>query len=151
MICHAKNRRGKPCRAPAIKGSKRCVMQSGRAAEIGSKGGRRRATFSPDKLEQLPAPKDLAGLKDLLGQSLVELRAGRMDPKLANSISYLAASFVRTLEGAQMETGQASSPNANAFQIYEAMWLRDKKARWAKELEAKYAHEFPVSKPPGAA
>ena len=145
MICHAKNRRGKPCRAPAIKGSKRCVMHSGRAAEIGRKGGRRRATFGPDKLEQLPAPKNVVELRDMLGQSLVELRAGKMDPKLANSISYLAASFLRALDVDQIEPGQGCSPRADAFQVYEAMWLRERKACWAEELEKKHAHQFPPS------
>ncbi len=36
-------------------------------------------------------PRTAADLRDLLAQSSVELRAGKLDPKLANSISYLGA------------------------------------------------------------
>jgi len=67
-------------------------MHSGRAAELGSKGGRRRAIFCPDKLKQLP------DVRDLLAQSMVELRAGELDPRIASSICSLVAEFLKTLE-----------------------------------------------------
>ena len=35
--------------------------------------------------------------------------------------------------------------------VYEAMWLRERKARWAEELGKKYAQQFPPSEPSGAA
>jgi hypothetical protein len=37
------NEMDKPRGAPVIRGEKRCIMHSGRASELGSKGGRRRA------------------------------------------------------------------------------------------------------------
>ncbi len=46
---------------------------------------------------------DAADLRDLLAQSIVEIRAGRLDPKLANSISYLGAGFLRAVELADIE------------------------------------------------
>lgn len=66
-------------------------MHSGRAAELGSKGGRRRAVLSPDNLKELPVPETAAELRDMLAQSIVEVRAGKVDPKVANSISYLGS------------------------------------------------------------
>jgi hypothetical protein len=78
-------------------------MHSGRAAEIGSKGGRRRAAHSPNGLKELSAPKIAADLRDLLAQSIVEIRTGRLDPKLANSISYVASAFLRALEVSELE------------------------------------------------
>jgi hypothetical protein len=45
MKCSATNKKGKQCGAPAMEDTKRCVMHSGRAAELGSKGGRRRAIY----------------------------------------------------------------------------------------------------------
>ena len=79
-------------------------MHSGRAAELGSKGGRRRAAYSPDDLKEFPAPKSVADLRDLLAQSIVEIRNGKLEPKVANSISYLGAGFLRATEVSDLET-----------------------------------------------
>jgi hypothetical protein len=90
--------------ACAVEGTERCAMHSGRAAELGRKGGRRRAVYCPDQLMQCPPPKTAADLRDLLAQSIVEIRSGKLDPKLANSISYLGAGFLRALEISDLET-----------------------------------------------
>jgi hypothetical protein len=103
MRCQAKNKSGEPCNAAAIRNAKRCVMHSGRAAELGSKGGRRQAIYNPANLEEFPPPKTAADLRDLLAQSIVEIRNGKLDPKLANSISYLGSGFLRALEGSDTE------------------------------------------------
>jgi hypothetical protein len=103
MRCKAMNRAGSPCGAPAVNRGKFCVMHSGRAAELGSKGGRRRAIFSPDKLKPLPAPKTAADVRDLLAQSMVEVRAGELDPRIAASICGLVAEFLKTLELCTLE------------------------------------------------
>ena len=39
--------------------------------------------------------------------------------------------------------GQVAPIGPNAFQVYEAQWLREKKARWSAELEAKHQNIFP--------
>ena len=104
MKCHAKTRAGKSCGAPAAEGTDRCVMHSGRAAELGSKGGRHRAVYRPDAVKDFAPPKTAADLKDLLAQSIIEIRSGNLDPKLANSISYLGAGFLRALEISDLET-----------------------------------------------
>lgn len=103
MKCHGMNGAGKPCGAPAVGGTNRCVMHSGRAAELGSRGGRRRAVYSPESLKDFAAPKSAADLRDLLAQSIIEIRTGKLDPKLANSISYLGTGFLRALEVSDLE------------------------------------------------
>jgi hypothetical protein len=103
MKCRMKNKAGDPCRAPAVGDTDLCVMHSGRAAELGSKGGRRRTVFSPDKLKPFPAPKNAADVRDLLAQSMVELRAGQLDPRTATSIRCLVAEFLKTLEMCTIE------------------------------------------------
>ena len=59
MQCEDKKRDGKRCRARALTGQNRCAMHSdpGRAAELGSKGGRRRSMYSPSDLRKFEAPK----------------------------------------------------------------------------------------------
>lgn len=42
-------------------------------------------------------------VRDLLAQSIVEVRAGKLDPKLANSISYLGAGLLRAIEISDLE------------------------------------------------
>lgn len=102
--CKAITASGQQCKAKPHKNGL-CFLHSDphRAAELGRKGGLRRARFNPDDLKELPAPKTAADLRDLLGQSIVEVRAGKLDPKLANSISYLGAGFLRAVEVADVE------------------------------------------------
>lgn len=100
MQCQKKKRDGNQCRARARSGRKYCALHAepGKAAELGSKGGRRRAVYSPDALQEFTAPRSAADLRDLLAQSIIEIRAGKLDPKLANSISYLGTGFLRAIE-----------------------------------------------------
>jgi hypothetical protein len=61
--------------------------QPGRAAELGSKGGRRRSIHSPADLREFAAPKTAADLRDLLAESIIEIRAGKLDPRIANALA----------------------------------------------------------------
>ncbi len=103
MKCEAKNKSGKPCRAPAAGGTRRCVMHSGRAAELGRKGGHRRTAYRPDGLEEIAAPRTAGDLRNLLAQSIVEIRSGKLDPRIANCISYLGTGFLKALELSDIE------------------------------------------------
>jgi hypothetical protein len=82
MQCHHKKRDGKQYRAAALIGQARCAMHArpGRAAELGSKGGRRRAICSPGELREFETPKTTADLRELLAESIIEIRAGKLDP-----------------------------------------------------------------------
>lgn len=106
MECQHKKRDGKQCKAPARIGLTSCAMhaQPGRAAEIGRKGGRRRTSYDPSYLRDFVAPKSAGELRDLLGESIIEVRLGKLDPRLANAIGYLGASFLRALEVSDLES-----------------------------------------------
>jgi len=105
MRCQKTKRDGNMCKASALVGKKYCALHfdDGRAAELGSKGGRRRALFDPDLLKRFPAPRTAADVRDLLAQSMVELRAGELDPRIASSICCLVAEFLKTLEVCTIE------------------------------------------------
>ena len=55
MKCNGMNGAGKPCGVPAVGGTSLCLMHSGKAAELGSRGG---------PLKEFPAPKSAADLRD---------------------------------------------------------------------------------------
>jgi hypothetical protein len=105
MQCQKEKRDGSRCGAPALSGKKHCALHAdpGRAAELGSKGGRRRAVYKPEDLKEFPAPKNAADLRDLLAESIIEIRTGRMDPKMANALGYIGASYLRAIEVADLE------------------------------------------------
>jgi len=106
MQCNKKKRDGSDCRARALTGKVCCALHAepGKAAELGRKGGRRRTIYAPDRLKNFTAPKDAADLRDLLAQSILEIRAGMLDSKLANAISYLGTGFLRAVEVADVSS-----------------------------------------------
>jgi len=105
MQCQKKKRDGKRCRAPALAGKKYCALHAepGRAAALGRKGGCRRTVYSPDSLKEFVAPQSAADLRDLLAESIIEIRAGKLDPKVGNALGYLGTSLLRALEASDTE------------------------------------------------
>jgi hypothetical protein len=54
-------------------------------------------------LREFAAPKTAADLRDLLAESIIEIRAGKLDPRVANALGYLGASYLRALEVSDLE------------------------------------------------
>jgi hypothetical protein len=70
-------------------GTKYCPLHTpGIASKLGQRGGRRRAVFNPEALEPLPPPKDAGDLLRLALQTLVEVRAAKIEVNVANCILY---------------------------------------------------------------
>ena len=105
MQCQKEKRDGSRCGARALSGKKHCALHAdpSRAAVLGSKGGRRRTVYKPEDLKKFPAPKNAADLRDLLAESIIEIRTGRMDPKMANALGYIGASYLRAIEVSDLE------------------------------------------------
>jgi hypothetical protein len=105
MQCKHKKRDGKRCRASALTDQTHCSLhaQPGRAAALGSKGGHRRATYNLGDLREFAAPKTAADLRELLAESIIEIRAGKLDPRIANALGYLGASYLKALEVSDIE------------------------------------------------
>jgi hypothetical protein len=60
--------------------------------------------FSASNLREFAAPKTAADLRDLLAESMIEIRTGRLDPRIANALGYLGASYLRALEVSDLES-----------------------------------------------
>jgi hypothetical protein len=105
MQCQKKKSDGSRCKARALCGKKRCALHSDprKAAELGRRGGRRRTRCNPEALRDFLAPKNAEDLQQLLAESIVEVRNGKIDPRVANSISYLGMGFLRVIEVSNLE------------------------------------------------
>jgi hypothetical protein len=105
MQCQKMKRDGKQCRARALAGKEHCLLHAepGRAKELGSRGGRRRTVYRPDALKEFATPKTAADVRDLLAESMMEVRAGKLEPRVAYALGYLGTGLMRALEVADVE------------------------------------------------
>ena len=98
MQCKQKKRDGERCGAPALTGQTLCAIHAQRG-----RGGRRRATYRSADLREFAAPTTAADLRELLAESIIEIRAGKLDSRIANALGYLGASYLRALEVSDIE------------------------------------------------
>jgi hypothetical protein len=101
MRCEATARTGERCKAAALAGGRKCSLHSNpdRARTMGKKGGAvRRVTHPAEVLLQLSPPTSAVDVRVLLGQSLAEVRAGRLSPTLAYAISSLSTAFLKAID-----------------------------------------------------
>lgn len=118
--CVATTRFGQPCQSPPLRGKDRCAFHTpGRAVVCGQRGGKRRAVFDPEKLEELPTPQEATDYLRLVAKTLIDVRTARLDTKTAQAIFYGCGvgrsllelvnldARVRALEGRQEELRQA--------------------------------------------
>jgi hypothetical protein len=68
-----------------------------------------------------------------------DVRAGKADPKLANSISYLGVNLLRILEGTETASPFQSPVGGTMTECYTARWLLETEQRLERELEHEYA------------
>jgi hypothetical protein len=110
MQCKRKKSNGERCRARALVGKQFCALHAdkNRAAELGSRGGRRRAVYPIDDLQDMQPPQNAADLKKLLGDLIARTMAGKTDPRVANTVAYTGASFLRAVELSDLEARLAT-------------------------------------------
>jgi hypothetical protein len=88
--CKEKTKAGKPCRALAGPGGL-CSLHAkpGRAADIGRQGGkaRKRVLYTDDADASIRALKTAEDVRTVLGQVISDVRAGKLDPKIASTMA----------------------------------------------------------------
>jgi len=103
--CQAKTKAGRPCAAPAVRGGNYCALHADpeRAAQLGRKGGaKNRRVYEPNEWEG-SAPRNACDVKNLLAETMADIRAGRMDPKLGTTLGYLGTSLLKAIETSDIE------------------------------------------------
>jgi hypothetical protein len=105
MRCRSKTKAGRQCRAAAVGRTRRCVMHTrGLAKRLGAVGGRNRARRTSPDLKRFAAPTSAEQLQQILAESLTDVRDGRLDARVGNSIACLASGFLKALEVSDIET-----------------------------------------------
>ena len=98
--CKATAKSGKRCRAAAGSNGL-CFLHANptMAAELGRRGGRRNRRFSPAADDTpLFVPKTAADVSQFLGEMMAEIRAQRLDPKIASTLGYLGTALLKAIE-----------------------------------------------------
>src|SRR4051812_11117331 len=105
MRCSHRKLNGKPCKAAALSGQPCCHFHSlpGRAAEVGSKGGKRRAVYRMEDLKHFPPATNATDLVEVTAQTLCDIRNGAIDAKAANAVAGLVAVMMKLLEATTFE------------------------------------------------
>jgi hypothetical protein len=110
-LCKAKTNAGERCKAVAGKDG-RCVLHGDPklAVEMGRKSGlaRRSRGSSEPPPPELASPQTAREVRAALGQFISDVRARRLDPKVASTLGYLASVMLRSIEVADLEQRLAS-------------------------------------------
>ena len=103
--CKAKKKSGEPCRAIAVEGGL-CALHAdpALAAELGQRSGRarRRVHRSEQAEPELGPPRTAEQVRDALGQAISEVRARRLEPKIASTMGYLASILLKSIEASDI-------------------------------------------------
>ena len=103
--CKANTNAGERCRAIAVKDGL-CTLHAdpALAAEMGRKSGKaRRSKGWSDQQQELAPPQTADEVRTALGQFISDVRARRLDPKVASTLGYLANVLLKSIEVSDVE------------------------------------------------
>jgi hypothetical protein len=104
--CKANTNAGERCRAIAVKDGL-CALHAdpALAAEMGRKSGKARRSkgWSDRQQVQLAPPRTAEEVRTALGQFISDVRARRLDPKVAGTLAYLANVLLKSIEVSDVE------------------------------------------------
>jgi hypothetical protein len=78
-------------------------MGHNRAAELGRKGGAGNRKVYDREVCKVPAPESAGDVKRMLAETMADIRAERMDPKIGSTLGYLGMALLRAFEVADFE------------------------------------------------
>ena len=90
---------GVACTAWAMEGGL-CYFHANpdKAAELGRNGGRRRQHSYEQSTRNIAVPESAADVRRMLAETMAEVKVGRMDPKVANTVAYVGTVLLRAYE-----------------------------------------------------
>ena len=105
-VCKATTNAGERCRAVAVKDGL-CVLHAdpNLAVEMGRKSGkaRRSKEVREGPQSELAPPRTAQEVRAALGEFISDVRARRLDPKVAGTLGYLANVLLKSIEISDVE------------------------------------------------
>lgn len=100
QMCSAKTKKGTRCQARAIAGSSLCAFHANpdRAAELGRIGGRKNRHFVETEVVNVTPPSTPEEVKNLLSQAMADVRARKLEPGVASTITYMASVLLKAMD-----------------------------------------------------
>jgi hypothetical protein len=97
--CKGVTKNGAACTAWAMEGGL-CYFHANpdKAAELGRNGGRHRKQTYEQSSEPVAPPESARDVRRMLAETMAEVKAGRMDPKVANTVAYVGTVLLRAYE-----------------------------------------------------
>src|SRR5271166_3302326 len=98
--CRAATKAGRQCAAPVIRGDVYCALHSDpkKAAELGRKGGTANRHTLETRSQEVVPPESVGDVKRMLAQTMENVLAGKVDPKLGTTMAYLGIALLRAYE-----------------------------------------------------
>jgi hypothetical protein len=95
-----------------------------RATELGQRGGRRRKHTYEQSTEDIAPPESAADVRRMLAETMADVKAGRMDPKVPNTVAYVGTVLLRAYEA---DAAHSAHTPAQPYVpvIYRSLMFRD--------------------------
>src|SRR5215467_5878407 len=133
--CQGVTKNGAACTAWAMEGGL-CYFHANpdKAAELGRKGGRRHQRTCEQSTEHISPPESAADVRRMLAETMAEVKAGRMDPEVANTAAYVATVLLRAYEA---DAARSAETPAQPYVplIYRSLMYRDGRKHEADEVK----------------
>ena len=102
--CGAKTKRGRPCKAAVVYGTHFCALHGNptRAAELGRMGGRKNRHYVDNDEVIIAPPTTPEDVKNLLAQAMVDVRAKKLDPRAASTLTYMSGALLKAFESTDL-------------------------------------------------
>ena len=145
--CQYRKKDGSRCRANAQATNGLCVFHDPEKAADGHRA-RRAGGISRSRVAAVLPPdtpehrlRNTQDVSNLLADSINQVLRGQLDPKVANSVGYLASVMLRSLEQGHTEEPVAGGAvKGSTFrQQFKSMWLLKKEAEMIADFEAEAA------------
>ncbi len=103
--CSAINKRGTPCQAAAVHGSPFCALHGDpeRAAELGRMGGLKNRHYVETDPVTIAKPSTPEDVQNVLAQTLVDMRAKKVDPRTATALAYVSGFLLKSFQTTDFE------------------------------------------------
>ena len=103
--CKAITKRGTACKArPTSSGFCPLHAHPSAAAELGSAGGKKNKRFQhADPDPSAVPPRTAEDVQQILAAAMVEVKQGRLDPKIGTTLGYLGSALLKSIEARDFE------------------------------------------------